>query len=75
MARDLTFGNFLKEFGMRVGAAAVVVGIFFGLGYLNRTNFLGLSGLFENQIAFFGVAFLLIGIVSAGWIAFQRYRS
>lgn len=73
MARDLTFSNFLKELGMRVGAAAVVVGIFFGLGYLNRTDFLGLSGLLGNQIAFFGVAFLLVGIVSAGWIAFQRY--
>lgn len=75
MARDLTFVNFLKDLGMRVGAAAVVVGVFFGLGYVNRTDFLGLSSLLGNQLAFFAVAFLLVGIVSSGWVAFQRYRS
>lgn len=44
MARDFTLGNFLKELGMRIGAAAVVVGVFFVLGYLNRTDLLGSSG-------------------------------
>lgn len=74
MARDLTFENLLKDLGMRIGAAAVVLGIFFGLGYLNRTDFLGLSGLLGNQLGFFAVAFLLVGIVSLGWIVLQRYR-
>jgi hypothetical protein len=35
MASDLSFKNFLKDLGMRIGAAAVVLGIFFGLGYAN----------------------------------------
>lgn len=74
MGRDLTFENFLKDFGMRIGAAAVVLGIFFGLGYLNRTGFLGLSRFLDNQIVFFALAFLLVGISSLGWIVFQRYR-
>lgn len=74
MARDLTFENFLKEFGMRIGATAVVVSIFFGLGFLNRIDFLGLSSLLGNQLVFVAVAFLLVGIVSLGWIVLQRYR-
>lgn len=74
MARGLTFLNFLKELGMRVAAAAVVLGIFFGLGYANRVNFLGLSSLLGNQGNFFGAAFLLVGLVSLGWIVVQRYR-
>ena len=72
MARDLTFENFLKELGMRLGAAGVVVGVFFGLGYIRRTGFLGLSDLLGTRLAFFAVAFLLVGIVSAGWIWFTR---
>lgn len=75
MARNLTFKNFLKDVGMRIGAAAVVVGIFFGLGYINRTDFLGLSSLLGNQSIFFATYFLLVGTVSLGWIMFQRYRS
>lgn len=75
MARDFTFENFLKDFGLRIGAAAIVLGIFFGLGYLNRTNFLGLSNILGNQLVFFATAFLLIGIISLGWIGFQRSRS
>lgn len=73
MARDLTFKNFLKELGMRLGAAAVVVGVFFGLGYLNRTDFLGLSSLLSNRSSFVAVSFLLIGIISLSWIGIQRY--
>ena len=74
MARDLTFQNFLKELGMRITAAAVVVGVFFGLGYVTRTDLFGLSGLLGDPFAFFTAAFLLIGVISLGWIAFQRYR-
>lgn len=73
MARDLTFKNFLKEFGMRLAAAAVVVGVFFGLGHLNRTDFLGLSSLLGNRSSFVAVSFLLIGIISLSWIGIQRY--
>ncbi|QCC60262.1 hypothetical protein DVR14_21260 (plasmid) [Natrinema thermotolerans] len=69
MARDLTLRNFLKDLGMRIAAAAVVLGIFFGLGYLNGTDFLSLSG---SQ--FFAIAFLLVGIASLGWIGIQRHR-
>jgi hypothetical protein len=74
MSRDLTFSNFIKELGMRIGAAAIVLGTFFGLGYVNRTDFLGLSDFLDTQFVFFSVAFLLIGIVSLGWITFQRYN-
>jgi hypothetical protein len=74
MARDLSFKNFLTDLGMRVGAAAVVLGIFFGLGYANQTDFLGVASLLGNQFGFFAVAFLLVGVVSMVWIVFQRYR-
>lgn len=72
MGRDLSFRNFLKDVGLRIGAAAVVVGIFVGLGYLNRVDFFGLSRLLGNQLGFFAVAFLLVGIVSVCWVVFQR---
>ena len=73
MGRDLSFNSFLQELVMRLGAAAVVVGIFFGLGYANRTNFLGLSSVLGDTFGFFAVAFLLVGVVSACWIVFQRF--
>ncbi|MCT9098471.1 hypothetical protein [Haloarchaeobius sp. HME9146] len=72
---DLTLQNFLKEVGLRLGAAVVVVGTFFGLGYVNRTDFLGLSRLLDNRLAFFAVAFLLVGVASLGWIVFQRGKT
>ena len=72
MARDFTFTNFLKDLGMRVGAAVVVVGVFFGLSYINRTDFLVLSSFLGDQLVFFTVAFLLIGTASSIWIAFRR---
>lgn len=75
MAPDTTLKSFLSDLGMRLGAAAVVVGIFFGLSYLNRTDLFGLSRLLGNQFAFFTVAFLLVGIVSVGWIVFQHNRA
>lgn len=75
MGRDLSFKSFLKDLGMRLGAAAVVVGIFFGLGYVNRTDLFGLSSLLGTQLAFFAVAFFLIAASSACWIVFQRARS
>lgn len=72
---DLTFWNFLKEVGLRLGAAVVVVGTFFSLGYANRTDFLGVSALLNDRLTFFVVAFFVIGIASLGWIALQKYRA
>lgn len=74
MARDWTFEAFLEDFAARIGAAAVVLGIFFGLGYLNRTDVLGLSRLLGTRLGFFVAAFLMVGVASVGWIAFQRNR-
>lgn len=75
MGRDFSFENFLKDLGMRIGAAAVVLCIFFSLGYLNRTDLFGLSSLLGTPLAFFAVAFLLVGVSSVCWIVFQRSRS
>ena len=72
---DRTLQNFLKELGMRLGAAVVVVGSFVGLGYANRTNLFGLSRVLNNQLAFFAIAFLLVGVASLGWVTFQQYRT
>lgn len=74
MAPEPTLENFLRDLGLRIGAAVVVVGIFFGLGYINRTDFLGLSDLLGNQLVFLGGAFLLIGVAALGWMLLQRYR-
>lgn len=74
MSRDLSFESFLRELGTRLGAAAVVLGIFFGLGYANRTDAFGLSSLFDTPLGFFGVAFVLLGLVSLAWIVVQQSR-
>ncbi|MFC6873516.1 hypothetical protein [Halobellus marinus] len=74
MARDFTFGNFLKEFGMRLGAAVVVVSVFLGVGYFNRTNFFGVASVLGTQASFFAVSLSLIGLISLSWIGIQRYR-
>jgi hypothetical protein len=74
MAPDFTLANFLKELGARLAAAAVVLGVFFGLGYLTRTDVLGLSALLGNQAVFFATAFSLVGVAAAGWMALQQYR-
>lgn len=74
MARDLSLGSVLRELGFRLAAAAVVVGIFFGLGLVNKVNFLGLSSVLDSQFAFFTVAFALVGAASVIWIGFQQYN-
>lgn len=73
MSRDLSFNSFLRELVMRLGPAAIVVGIFVGLGYANRTNLLGLSSVLGDTFGFFAVAFGVIGFVSVCWIVFQRF--
>jgi len=69
MTGDFALKNFLKDLGMRLGAAAVVV------GYLNRINFFGFSTLLDSQSIFFGTAFGLIGLASLTWIIIQCYRA
>jgi len=66
--------SFLRELGFRLAAGAVVVGIFFGLGYINKNDFLGLSSVLDAQFTFFVVAFGLVGVASVIWIGFQQYR-
>lgn len=70
MAKRGSFRHFLKDLGMRLAAGAVVVGVFFGLGYIKRTDLLGLSGLLESQLAFFATAFILIGLIAGTWIIY-----
>lgn len=72
MDRDGILGSFRSDLGTRAGAAAVVVGIF-GLGYVNRTDFLGLSSVLDSRLVFFAVSFLLLGLVGPGWTALQQY--
>lgn len=74
MARDFTFRNFLQELGMRLGAAVVVVSVFLGVGYFNRTNFFGLSSVLGTQASFFAISLLLIGLFSLSWIGIQQYN-
>lgn len=74
MSRDFTFKNFLKDLGMRFGAVAVVVGIFFGLGYIKRMDFLGLSSFLDSQISFFGTGFFLVTVVAITWILYQQSK-
>lgn len=73
MAREFTLEEFLRDLGLRIGAAAVVLGIFVGLGYAKRTDVLGLSSVLGGPGAFFAAAFLLIGVASVGWIAIRRH--
>lgn len=75
MSRKFTFRNFVKGLGMRLTAAAVVFGIFFGLGYVKRTNFLGLASILESQPAFFISAFLLIALIGLFWILYQQLKT
>jgi hypothetical protein len=65
-----SFQGFLEDLGMRIGAAIVVISVFFGLGYVKRTDFLGLGGLLESGTAYFTAAFGLIGFL---WILYLVY--
>lgn len=75
MSDRFTFQNFVKDLGMRIGAAAVVVGIFFGLGYIKRADLLGLSSLLNSQLAFFTTTFLLVTLVAVTWILYQQSKA
>lgn len=65
-----SFQGFLNDLGMRIGAAIVVISVFFGLGYVKRTDLLGLGSLLESSTAFFTAAF---GIIGAIWILYLIY--
>lgn len=73
MSRELTFRNFLEDLGMRITAVVTVVGIFYGLGYIKRTDLLGLSWLIDTTTSFFTAGFLLVGFAGVSWILHQ-YR-
>ena len=75
MAERFTFRNFLKDLGMRIGAAVIVIGIFFGLGWINQKNFLGLSSILGNQFGFFLTGFALITLVAISWIFLQNLNT
>jgi hypothetical protein len=62
--------GFLNDLGMRIGAALVVISVFFGLGYVKRTDLLGLGSLLESGMTFFTAAF---GIIGAVWILYLIY--
>ena len=68
---DSTVEQFLREVGGRIGAAAVVVAVFVGVGYVNRVDLFGLSGLLGNRLVFFVTAFLAVGVVAVGWVAIR----
>lgn len=63
------------DLGLRLGAATVVLVIFFGLGYVKRSNLLGLAGFFESQLAFFTIAFFLVGVAAVSWILYQQSKA
>jgi predicted outer membrane lipoprotein len=65
-----SFEGFLKDLSMRIGAAIVVISVFFGLGYVKKTNFLGLGALLDSGTAFFAAAF---GIIGAVWVLYLLY--
>jgi predicted outer membrane lipoprotein len=70
MANYGTVEGLLRDIGIRVGAAIVVISVFFGLGYVKRTGFLGLGSLLESGTAFFTAAF---GIIGALWRSYMMY--
>jgi hypothetical protein len=59
-----------KYLKMRIGAALVVISVFFGLGYVKRTNLFSLGGLLESGTTFFTAAFVIIG---AAWVLYLVY--
>ena len=65
-----SFEGFLKDLGMRIGAAIVVISVFFGLGYVKRTDFLGLGSLLDSGLSFF---FVVFGIILAVWLSYMIY--
>jgi hypothetical protein len=59
-----------NDLKMRIGAGAVVIAVFFGLGYVKRTDLLGLVSLLGSGTAFFTAAFGMIGAV---WVFYMLY--
>lgn len=74
MAERGTIRHLVKDLGMRLAAAVVVIGIFFGLGYLKSNNILGLRGLLKSETAFFAAAFGLVGVVAASYFLYLYWK-
>ncbi|MFB6216027.1 MAG: hypothetical protein ABEJ72_03540 [Candidatus Aenigmatarchaeota archaeon] len=70
MAEVGTQEHLKDDLKMRIGAALVVISVFFGLGHIKRTDFLGLAGLLEGGPAFFTAA---LGLTGAVWILYFLY--
>lgn len=70
MVRAGSIRGFLEDLGMRAAAALVVISVFFGLGYVKRTNLFGLGALLDSGTAFFAAAFGIIGCI---WIFYLVY--
>jgi hypothetical protein len=70
MAEIGSFQHFVKDLGMRIAAGATVIGIFFGLGWVKRTDFLGLASLLGSGLAFYSAAFILVGGCALAWILY-----
>lgn len=70
MAEVGTREHLKNDLKMRIGAASLVISVFFGLGYVKRTDLLGLGSLLESGTAFFTAAF---GIIAAVWISYMMY--
>ena len=73
MAEIGSFKHFVEDLGMRIAAATIVISVFFGLGYVKRTDFLGLGSLLESGTAFFGAAFGLIGFLLILYVVYLFY--
>ncbi len=70
MAEVGTREHLKNDLKMRIGAGSVVIAVFFGLGFVKRTDFLGLGSLLESGTAFFTAAF---GVIGVSWISYLIY--
>jgi membrane associated rhomboid family serine protease len=62
-----------NDLNMHIGAALIVISVFFGLGFVKRTDFLGLGSLLESGKAFFAAVFGTIGAVWALYLLYLFY--
>ena len=61
--------GFLKDLKMRAGAAAVFIIAFFCVGYVKRTDFLGVSVFLTGE----GFLLTAFGLVFLAWLVYIVY--